>query len=124
MKVLVLDDDPVVLEVTAAVLESLGHEVLTRERALGSTQVLITEQPEVALVDIEMPGLSGDELIRLVRENSLLPEEHPTAFVLYSGRGAEELERLVAETGALGAIRKSANPAEFAGAFTRMIEKL
>ena len=122
MKVIVIDDDPVALEVTQATLESLGHEVVTLKSSIGATAALHRERPDLALVDIEMPGLSGDDWLNLIREKKLLGEGLQVDFVLYSGVLAEELERLVKKTGALGAIRKDGNPASFIAAFRRLTE--
>ena len=124
MKVLLVDDDPVVLEVTRAVLQSLGHEVVTRDHALGTTAVICTERPQVVLMDVQMPGVSGDELIRIVRDRGLLADDQRTVFILYSGRSSEELERLVADTGALGAIQKTDNPVAMGEAFQRLVEQI
>lgn len=123
MKVLIVDDDPVVLEVTKAVLERLGHEVTTREQALGTTSAIMQQRPDIVLVDIEMPALSGDELVRVVRQQGL-DELCSTAFILYSGRRAGDLARLVAETGALGAIEKTRNHEALAAEFQRIVADL
>jgi two-component system sensor histidine kinase TorS len=122
LKVIVIDDDPVTLEVTQAALENLGHEVVTLKSSIGATGVLHRERPDLALVDIEMPGLSGDDWLNLIREKKLLGEGLRVDFVLYSGVMVEELERLVKKTGALGAIRKDGNPASFIAAFRRLTE--
>lgn len=124
MKVLLVDDDPVVLEVTRAVLQGLGHEVVARDRALGTTAVICSERPQVVLMDVQMPGVSGDELIRIVRDRRLLADDQRTVFILYSGRSSEELERLVADTGALGAIQKTDNPVAVGEAFQRLVEQI
>ena len=122
MKIIVIDDDPVTLEVTRATLESLGHEVMTLKSPIGAIAVLLREKPDLALVDIEMPGLSGDDWLNLIREKHLLGEDLHVDFVLYSGLTAADLERLVKKTGALGAIRKGDNPAAFIAAFRRITD--
>lgn len=122
LKVIVIDDDPVTLEVTQAMLESLGHEVVTLKSPIGAAAVLLRERPDLALVDVEMPGLSGDDWLSLIREKKLLGEDLSVDFVLHSGLPAEDLERLVKRTGALGAIRKEGHPASFLAAFRRITE--
>lgn len=122
LKIIVIDDDPVTLEVTQATLESLGHEVMTLKSPIGAMGVLLREKPDLALVDIEMPGLSGDDWLNLIREKNLLGEDLHVDFVLYSGLIAEDLERLVKKTGARGAIRKGDNPAAFIAAFRRITD--
>jgi CheY-like chemotaxis protein len=122
LKVLVVDDDPVTLEVTKAVLEGLGHAVLTRGQALGTTPVAMAERPDVIILDVRMPGLSGGELLGVIRKGYLARNVPPPQFILYSGLAAEALARLVEETGALGAIEKSGNPNDFAQSFAELTQ--
>ena len=124
MKVLVVDDDPVVLRVAEAVLGGMGHEVVTRDHALGTTVAICREQPDVALIDIEMPDLPGDELVRIARDNKIMGPGRETAFIFYSARDPEELERLVEETGAVGAIDKTGGPSVLAEQFKEIVSKL
>ena len=49
MKVLVVDDDPVILAMAEGVLRSLGHDVVTRDHALGTTSTIFEERPDVTL---------------------------------------------------------------------------
>jgi CheY-like chemotaxis protein len=123
MKVLVVDDDPVVLVMTEAVLQSLGHEVITRDRALGTSAAIYVQRPDVVLIDVEMPGLSGDELVRISHEKFAV-EGHEIAFIFYSGHEREELERLVEETGAVGAIDKASGPTGLARQFSEIVENI
>lgn len=63
--VLVLDDDPLVLEVTATVLEDLGCEVVTATGANEALDKLSTERRiEILITDINTPGMDGHELAR------------------------------------------------------------
>jgi len=124
MKVLVVDDDPVILTMTEAVLQSLGHQVITRDRALGTSAAIYSQQPDVALIDVEMPGLAGDELVRISQKKEFAVEGHEIAFIFYSGREREELERLVEETGAVGAIDKASGPSGLAQQFNEIVSKL
>jgi len=79
--VLVVDDDELVLETTRAMLEELGHTVLTATSGSGALDRL-RDRPEVQLVltDHAMPAMSGAELIEAIRRG------HPSlAVVLASG---------------------------------------
>jgi len=120
----VIDDDPVSLAVSRAALESRGHEVLTLERALGAVAVILREQPDVVVLDLEMPGLSGDAWLHMLRERRLLERDQKLAVILHSGAKSGDLERIVLETGALGGIPKQGNPLTFASDFERLVEKL
>jgi CheY-like chemotaxis protein len=124
LKVLVVDDDPVVLEIARARLEKMGHEVVTRSSAIGTTATIIGEKPDVVLLDVEMPLLSGDDIMHTIHEKQLLDGGADVPVILYSGTEPSELERLVAETGAIGAIHKARDSAAFTAAFERLVGKL
>jgi CheY-like chemotaxis protein len=70
--VLLIDDDLVSREVTATVLTLNGYTVHTAESGSAALEVLATIKPapEIILMDTQMPGLSGTELIRQMREQS------------------------------------------------------
>ena len=124
LKILIVDDDPVVLEIARIVLEGLGHRVCKRNEPLGTTAEIVREQPDVVLVDVYMPVISGDELIRTVKSRLALTRGKEPAFILYSGATEDELERLVEESGADGAIRKAGDALDFAADFAHMLGQL
>jgi len=70
--VLLIDDDMVSREVTATVLTLNGYTVHTAENGAGALEVLATARPapDVILMDAQMPGLSGLELIGQIRLQS------------------------------------------------------
>jgi CheY-like chemotaxis protein len=62
-KVLVVDDEPLVLEVTAGMLEELGCDVVTATNARHALALLAAdERIEVLITDINMPHMNGYEL--------------------------------------------------------------
>ncbi len=66
--VLVVDDDPIVLEVTRERLEGAGYVVHIREEALGTSQWTAEFQPDIVLLDVNMPALTGLDLAQLLQE--------------------------------------------------------
>jgi signal transduction histidine kinase len=63
-RVLVVDDNADVLSVMRSMLELDGHVVSVAEDGLRGLAVLLDERPDVAIVDIGLPGLSGYEVAR------------------------------------------------------------
>ena len=115
LRVLIIDDDDATLEVASALLEAEGYEVTVYNTGFGSSAKIMRDQPDIVLVDIEMPGLNGDDVIRLLKAQAgsrVLP-----SFVFYSGRPQEELRELVFQTGASGSIQKSASHEQFVAQF-------
>jgi CheY-like chemotaxis protein len=119
ISILLVDDDKTTLMITRAILESAGYQVSVRDSALGTSAAILRERPDVVLMDVEMPGLSGDRLVGLLR-GSLVAQE--VMFILYSGTRSEDLDALVAETGAAGGIAKTGDQHRFVSDFERILK--
>jgi DNA-binding response OmpR family regulator/HPt (histidine-containing phosphotransfer) domain-containing protein len=65
--VLVVDDDPVSLQIVAAALRAAGHEVVVCGDALDFWTALERAQPDLVALDVQMPGADGFELCRALR---------------------------------------------------------
>lgn len=68
MKVLVIDDEPFILELVREFLQSLGHEVETCQSGEEGLARFSAMAPRVVLLDIKMPGMSGLDVLRRIRE--------------------------------------------------------
>ena len=119
-RVLVVDDDPIVLEIVRELLESAGYRVDTRDQALGTAQWVVREQPDYVLLDVKMPALSGSELAQLIRRRDTMSR---AAVVLHSCMDSDDLNVLAQSTGALGAIKKSPNAKLFLAEFERIVAR-
>jgi len=58
-KILVIDDGPTVLFWVRKVLGGAGYEVVTQDRPIGGGAAVVRDQPDLVLVDLEMPGLQA-----------------------------------------------------------------
>jgi DNA-binding response OmpR family regulator len=67
MKVVVVEDNPVDTRLLCAVMESAGHHVITCASAVDALEEIIATQPDVVLVDLNLPGIGGLELVRAMR---------------------------------------------------------
>jgi DNA-binding NarL/FixJ family response regulator len=101
---LVADDHPAVLQCVCDVLEASGVTVAGRATD-GREAVAKIElrKPQVALLDLQMPGMSGIEVARLVSRTT--PE---TAVLLYTGYGDRALVMEALDAGARGFVLKEA----------------
>jgi CheY-like chemotaxis protein len=85
MRILVVDDDALAGEMTAAVLEDLGHEPLLAENGVEAMEKLSADAAiEMVISDLNMPLVSGIELFREMRAQGVnLP------FILLTGDDPE-----------------------------------
>ena len=67
--ILVVDDAPDTLELLQRNLESRGYQVFTAPNAMEAIKILETTAVDLVITDLKMPGASGIELIRHIREN-------------------------------------------------------
>jgi CheY-like chemotaxis protein len=66
-RALIVDDEPVVLETTAAIVRSFGFSVRVAEDGFVALQILREVLPDIILADLRMPNMSGFELLSIVR---------------------------------------------------------
>jgi CheY-like chemotaxis protein/HPt (histidine-containing phosphotransfer) domain-containing protein len=113
-KVLLVDDDAVSLELMAVLLAYEGHQVLRANDAGAALEMLAADKaarPDVLLVDLQMPGVSGGQLAERVRA---LKGPEPLLFAMSAT--AVQQQQLLAFDGfllkplALGDLRKALKP--------------
>lgn len=119
-KILVVDDDPIILEVVRERLDAAGFDVYVRDEALGTSQWVAREQPDYVLLDVMMPALSGGELGQLLKRSAATSY---TAVILHSSMSPASLQPVIARTGAIGAIGKTQDGAQFIAEFERIIAR-
>ncbi len=120
-KILVVDDDPIILEVVRERLDSAGYDVYVRADALGTSQWVAREQPDFILLDVMMPALSGGELGQLLKRST---STNQTAVILHSSMSAAALQPVIERTGAVGAIGKTHDGIKFMAEFERIIARV
>ena len=116
-KVLVVDDDPVILEVIHERLSAAGYDVYLRADAIGTSQWVAREQPDFLLLDVMMPALGGGELGQLLKRSH---STNQAAVILHSSMSAASLQPVIDRTGAVGVIAKTHDGAKFIAEFERI----
>lgn len=81
MKVLVVDDEEAIRELLQAVLSNEGYQVICAAGGLEALELAPRERPDLALVDVMMPGMDGRQLVARLRE---LPEMAGRPMVMMS----------------------------------------
>ncbi|MGZ6275350.1 MAG: ATP-binding response regulator [Syntrophales bacterium] len=111
-KVLVVDNNPVMLSFMNNLLVSHGYKVSTAEDGLAVMKILETERPDVIITDLIMPNISGEKLCRLIRK---MPHMKDVYVIILSAVAAEH-ESDLANLGANVCIAK--------GSFNKMSERI
>ncbi len=69
-KILIVDDEPkmrILLEETLEKLEDKGVELLTADNGKDALEIIMTKKPELVILDVKMPGMSGLEVCNTVK---------------------------------------------------------
>jgi two-component system OmpR family response regulator len=67
VKILVVDDDPNILELVSIQLKQAGYLVRKASNGFEALELLEQESPELAIVDVMMPGMDGYQLTKKIR---------------------------------------------------------
>ncbi len=71
--VLVVDDEPKILEVVCLLLESKGFRAFPAENGQKALEIFDSENISLIILDLMMPGISGQEVCRIIRKKSRVP---------------------------------------------------
>ena len=119
-RVLVIDDDELVLQVIRDLLENIGYAVFTMVSPIGATQTIMTEQIQAVVVDLNMPVMRGDRFISLLRSWEKI-REMPT--VLISGEAADTLEEASSNLPGIAKVSKDAMQRTLPEALERVLAR-
>lgn len=109
--ILIVDDDPLLLDFLGEVLGHAGYDVLKALSAEQALQLISQREPDLALLDIHMPGMNGLELAKQLHSSSSVP------FMFLSGRGDADAGKQAAAYGAVGFLVKPVDEKHLMPAF-------
>ena len=104
--ILLVDDEPHVLEVLKVTLEDFGFQLLEAEDGPSALQVVRDRKPDLVILDVMLPSMSGLDVCRTLREEN--GQEMPV--ILLTARSGEEDERAGYEAGADRYLTKPFSP--------------
>jgi two-component system OmpR family response regulator/two-component system alkaline phosphatase synthesis response regulator PhoP len=106
VRIIAVDDEESLLKVVTYALEQEGFEVHSARDAAGATMMIEEVRPDLLILDVMLPGKSGLELAREIRETSDVP------IIMLSAKG-EEVDRVLGlEFGADDYVTKPFSPRE------------
>jgi len=111
-KVLVVDDEPTLLQTVRAYLEQEGYEVRTAQNGRSALQEARAFVPDLVVLDIMLPELDGLEVLRRLRRGDVAPALRDVYVIMLTAR-ADEMDRVVGlELGADDYVTKPFSPRE------------
>jgi len=66
-RILIIDDDPILIKLTAKILINQGFEVMTASEAPDGLEVAMKQKPDLILLDVMMPIINGFNICRLMK---------------------------------------------------------
>ena len=99
--ILVVDDSQLTLTAAQSVLEEQGHTVVVTDNPIMVPYLLAVHEPSLLLIDVQMPAVSGDDVVRTVRSAYKFGRAtRPPTLILYSTLDATTLGDLASSSGA------------------------
>lgn len=100
-RLLIVDDERVIVNLTSMILSERGHDVFTATNAAEGLEIVAREQPSLVLLDYMLPEVDGLTALRTIREQ--FPR---TYVVMFTGKGSEEIAVKLMKAGASDYILK------------------
>lgn len=88
-KILVVDDCQDSVEMIGMLLESAGHSVTSAQNGPAALALYEREQPEIVLLDISLPGMTGQEVCQRIRAKG----SQPKAIVAMTGWHRDDIRK-------------------------------
>lgn len=119
-RILVVDDNPANLRLTRLVLGGEGYEIRTAADASQAREVLGSFRPLLILMDLQMPGMDGFELTRLLKADAETRGIRILALSAYAMKGDEQRAR---DAGCDGYVSKPIDTRTFPGLIARLLSE-
>ena len=119
-RILVADDDVDIRELVEFKLATLGHEIVTVGDGSSAYSTCLAEHPDLAVLDIMMPGLTGLEAVKALREHA---ETAGIPVILLTARAQQSDVEIGYQAGANDYITKPFSPRDLAARVEALLAK-
>src|ERR1051326_4206469 len=89
-RILLVDDDPAILDIFSLLLREAGYRVDTAEHAIAAVAAVVRARPDLVLADIRMPIVDGKGLVAELKSSRDTKDIPVVAITGYDGPGAED----------------------------------
>ena len=108
-RVFILDDNENDCRLAQVVLKRAGYDVLAETDAAGAIAAVKNFRPDLILLDVMMPRLSGPDFAEVIAQDRAIPQKPRVLF--YSNKSESELRELAERSGVSGYACKTGGPA-------------
>ena len=108
-KILVVDDEREIADALAPFLAACGYGVLTAQNAHEAFKLMEKEKPDLLMLDMRMPEVSGEEFLTYLRIRERIERRDRLPVIILSGALTQHLVPELIELGADGIIAKPMN---------------
>lgn len=123
-KILVVDDEPTLLQTVRAYLEQEGYAVRTALNGQAALREARAFQPDLVVLDIMLPELDGLEVLRRLRRGDAAPALRDVYVIMLTARG-DEMDRVLGlELGADDYVTKPFSPRELTARVKASLRRL
>lgn len=118
--ILIVDDNAANLKLAQVVLQLAGFQVCTAANAEEALLTLKIQQPELILMDLQLPGIDGLECVRIVKADAATSTIPIVALTSYAMKGDEEK---ALNAGCDGYLTKPIDTRTFADTIAAVLER-
>lgn len=119
-RILVADDDVDIRELVEFKLATLGHDIVAVADGAAAVDACRAQRPDLAVLDVMMPGVSGLEAIRVIRADPALAD---LPVILLTARAQDSDVETGFDSGADDYITKPFSPRELAARVEALLER-
>ncbi len=120
-KILVVEDDAFIADIYSSKLKELGFEVEVEGQGDRALKKILAQPPDLVLLDIVLPGLSGWEILKQLEKDGFLKKIK--VLVLSNLEQRLEVERASAKYGIPYLIKANYTPTEVAGEAQKILQE-
>ena len=119
-RILVADDDVDIRELVEFKLSTMGHEIVAVGDGAAAIDACMAQKPDLAVLDVMMPGVSGLDAIRAIRADPALAD---LPVILLTARAQESDVETGFDSGADDYITKPFSPRELASRVQALLSR-